>query len=161
GTFLPVDSSNRGDASRHMFVALYIIVGVPLMTVCMSHLANAITGFGGAQIVQNTLSANITAKELDMMQSFGIVDGNGYINRKEYTILVLVRMGVLLPSMIKSINSVFVSMDNGAIHSMNSADLASLLTADAKNGDDLLNELRSEVARATKVSTGSTFKRRR
>jgi hypothetical protein len=146
GGFLSIEVS--ANSSWHqLFVALYISVGVPLMTLCMSFLANAITSIGGTQVINERLSANITAKELEMMQSCGIVDSDGYIDKKEYTILILVRIGVLLPDMIANINSVFLSMDRGAIHQMNSTDLAALKTV---QGDNYLASLKENIGRMTK-----------
>ena len=139
---------------HYTFVSVYIIIGIPLMALCMSILANTITSIGGAQMVQDTLGANITGPELEMMQSIGIVDGDGYVDCKEYTILILVRMGVLLPDMIKNLNTVFVNMDSGAVQRMTSADLAAIQTSTVP-GEKYLDSLRADLARVTKMKKKS------
>ena len=157
-----VENSGR-NGLYHLFVSMYIVIGVPLMTLCMSLIANSITGIGGTQIVQDTLSANITAKELKMMQVIGIVDGDGCIDCKEYTILILVRIGVLLPGMIEKINTIFINMENGSIERMTSADLSTIKTMDTGDGvNDVISSLKGDMARVTKVQrrTTSSIKKR-
>jgi hypothetical protein len=94
-----------------LFTAFYIMFGVPLMAFSFGLLANAATNNAGSSLLEAKISARITNEELDMMKSFGIENGDGSIDNKEYVILTLVRIGALAPELIRVINSRFQALD--------------------------------------------------
>lgn len=107
----------------YLFTALYILVGVPVMAVSFGLMANAVTNAGGSAALADKISARITNDELDLMKSFGIEDGDGAIDNKEYVILILVRIGALAPDLIRVINSRFQTLDTNRTGSITYEDL--------------------------------------
>jgi hypothetical protein len=108
-----------------LFTALYVMFGVPLMAFSFGLFANAATSMAGSSLLEEKVSARITNEELDMMKSFGIENGDGSIDKKEYVILILVRIGALAPELIRVINSRFQDLDVHNRGSITYADLQS------------------------------------
>lgn len=102
--------------------------GVPLMAFSFGLLANAATSMAGSALLDEKINARITKEELSMMKSFGIENGDGSIDNKEYVILTLVRIGALAPELIRVINSRFQALDVENRGSIMYADLQSKST---------------------------------
>lgn len=112
-----------------LFVAFYVVVGVPLMAVSFGLMANAVTQMSGSVHLEEKICARITNEELEMMKSFGIEDGDGAINNKEYVILILVRIGAIAPDLIRIINARFQTLDIHSTGSITYQDLQTPLKA--------------------------------
>ena len=96
----------------YAFVAFYIVGGVPVMAISLGMIANSVSNIGGSRLLEEKISARITDEEIDMMESFGIVDDDGSIDAKEFAILTLVRIGALQPSLICMIHERFEEIDD-------------------------------------------------
>ena len=95
----------------YAFVAFFVVLGVPVMAISLGLIANSVSNIGGSRILDEKISARITDEEIDMMESFGIVDDDGSIDAKEFAILTLVRIGALQPSLICMIHERFEEID--------------------------------------------------
>jgi len=104
---IPEDSP----AWHYAFVAVYVVGGVPVMAISLGMIANSVSNMGGSRLLEQKISARITDEEVDMMESFGIVDDDGCIDAKEFAILTLVRIGALQPSLICMIHERFEEID--------------------------------------------------
>jgi hypothetical protein len=63
------------------------------------------------QSIFEKIVANVTQEELDFMKIFGIDDGDGTIDNKEFIILTVVRIGAAPPHLITQINERFRMLD--------------------------------------------------
>lgn len=104
---IPEDSP----AWHYAFTAFYLVGGVPIMAISLGMIANSVSNIGGSRLLEQKISARITDEEIDMMESFGIVDDDGSIDAKEFAILTLVRIGALQPSLICMIHERFEEID--------------------------------------------------
>lgn len=95
----------------YVFTAIFVIIGMPLMAFSCGLFANEIANMGGVGMLERKINARITPDELDMMKTYGIEDGNGSIDKTEYAILILVRIGALAPDLIRVINTRFQHLD--------------------------------------------------
>jgi hypothetical protein len=110
-------------AWHYAFTAFYVVAGVPLMAISLGMLANSVSNIGGSRLLEQKISARITDEEIDMMESFGIVDDDGSIDAKEFAILTLVRIGALQPSLICMIHERFEEIDENKTGSITYEDL--------------------------------------
>lgn len=81
------------------------------MAISLGMIANSVSNIGGSRLLEQKLSARITEEEIEMMESFGIVDDDGTLDAKEFAILTLVRIGALQPSLICMIHERFEEID--------------------------------------------------
>lgn len=63
------------------------------------------------QSIFEKIVANVTQEEIDFMKIFGIDDGDGTIDNKEFIILTVVRIGAAPPHLINQINERFRMLD--------------------------------------------------
>jgi hypothetical protein len=115
----------------YLFTAFYVIIGMPLMAFSCGLFANEIANMGSSGMLEAKINARITTDELEMMKSFGIEDGDGAIDKTEYAILVLVRIGALAPDLIRVINIRFQQLDVSKSGSITYADLQAKSVAGA------------------------------
>mmetsp|Transcript_520 Transcript_520/g.922 ORF Transcript_520/g.922 Transcript_520/m.922 type:complete len:220 (+) Transcript_520:44-703(+) len=104
---IPDNASNLSYA----LVAVYMTIGIPLMAVVFGITATAAVARKVNDISNQEMLAPITEEELCMMRSFGMEDGDGSLDTKEFIILMLVRIGVLNPELVCIINQQFYDID--------------------------------------------------
>ena len=110
-------------AWHYAFTAFYVVAGVPVMAISLGMIANSVSNIGGSRLLKQKISARISDEEIDMMESFGIVDDDGSIDAKEFAILTLVRIGALQPSLICMIHERFEEIDVNKTGSITYEDL--------------------------------------
>ena len=93
------------------FVAIYVIVGVPVMAIACGLLAHQVANYGLTEKLEDKINAQITEDELEMMKLLNIDDGDGSIDGTEFTLLVLVRIGALNPDLISVLYDRFKDLD--------------------------------------------------
>jgi hypothetical protein len=91
-------------------VGVYTCIGVPLMALSSSLLVHYIVMFGKRQEFDQVLTAGVTEREVESMAMYGLVDGDGHIDISEYVILILLRLGLLKPDLIRLIDIRYLEM---------------------------------------------------
>lgn len=82
-----------------VFIAFYMCIGIPLMAVSMGTAITPLMDFQKVGISPEELYSPVTEDELWMMRSFGIEDGNGSLDAREFIILILLRLDAFLFSL--------------------------------------------------------------
>lgn len=103
---IPLDSSD----TMYFLVAVYSCLGVPILALSSGLLVHHIVSFGKRQDLEQTITAPVTEREVVSLASYGIVDGEGFIDVGEYVILILLRLGVLKPDLIRLIDIRYMEM---------------------------------------------------
>ena len=103
---IPNDSPNWLFGVTGFFSAL----GVPIMGVAMASIATMIIDTGNIDDIKSTIEAKVTHEELSMMRKFNLENDDGVIDRAEYIILCMVRMGTD-PQIIQFVSERFNKLD--------------------------------------------------
>ena len=98
-------------ARDYVFYSIFIAVGAPLMAISCGVLAHNISMYGKAAKMMSKINAPMTEDELVMMNHLDLEDDDGYIDRAEFVILVLVRIGALNPDLISVLFERFYEID--------------------------------------------------
>ena len=98
-------------ARDYVFYSIFIAVGAPLMAISCGVLAHNISMYGKAAKMMSKINAPMTEDELVMMNHLDLEDDDGYIDRAEFAILVLVRIGALNPDLIGALFERFYEID--------------------------------------------------
>lgn len=106
-----VSISEVANDGQYLFVAMYVIVGVPLMAISCGLWAHQIAHLGTSAQLEEIINAQVTEDELEMMTLLKIEDGDGCIDGTEFTILILVRIGALNPDLIGVLYERFHDLD--------------------------------------------------
>jgi hypothetical protein len=109
GGFLNIEDSAPN--WHFLFVAVYVVVGVPIMAIACGLLAHQIASMGKSDKLGEKINAQVTGDELVMMTKLNIEDGDGCIDGTEFTILILVRIGALNPDLIAVLYERFNDLD--------------------------------------------------
>jgi len=96
---------------KFVIAALYAAVGVPLMAISLGLMLSLIMEAPDDQTIYEKIVANVTEEEIDFMKIFGIDDGDGTIDNREFIILTVVRIGAAPPELINQINERFRMLD--------------------------------------------------
>lgn len=108
----------------NIVVALYAAVGVPLAGIAMGNLASQMLfTIERVEEVQGLIDQPVTETELNMMKMFGLEDGDGEVDKAEFVILCMARMGAADPSIIQLIVDKFQSLDKSRDGSLSYAEL--------------------------------------
>ena len=73
--------------------AFFTSLGVPLMAMAIAQLGTVLVDQGDLEATKRAIQAEVTGQELVMLRKFGLGKGDGIIDRSEFTILCMVRMG--------------------------------------------------------------------
>jgi len=100
------------DSATWMFgvTGVFAMMGVPIMAVAMAQVARGLTDKGDLEATKAAVNEPVTAEELIMLQKFGLENGDGEIDRSEFIILCMVRMGTD-PNLIEFISHRFHQLD--------------------------------------------------
>ena len=108
-----VSLPSSGVHSRdYVFYSIFIAVGAPLMAISCGVLAHNISMHGKAAKMISKINTPMTEDELVMLRHLDLENDDGYIDRAEFVILVLVRIGALNPDMIGALFERFHEIDN-------------------------------------------------
>lgn len=100
-----------GDSpENYLTVGIMAMFGVPIMVVAMASVAELFVKKGDLKQTRAMIEEEVQIQELIMMQKFGLEDGDGVIDRSEYIILCMVRMGTD-PNLINFISRRFAELD--------------------------------------------------
>jgi hypothetical protein len=97
--------------AHYVIVGLYVMTGIPVMAIATGVIAHAIV-FTNESVdsLHEKMMVRMTETELLLMKAFGIEDGSGEIDAKEFVILTLVRIGALEPELIHYITGLYDSL---------------------------------------------------
>lgn len=101
------------DAPEWMWglTAFTCMFGVPLMGVAMAQLATLLVDEGDLEATKEQIVEDVTGEELLMLRKFGLENGDGVIDKAEFIILCMVRMGQD-PTLIEFIAKRFLELDD-------------------------------------------------
>ena len=103
---IPVDSPEF----MYAVTAFFAAIGVPIMAVAMASVATLLIDQGNLIAMQETINEEVTADELKMLRRFNLENGDGQIDRAEFIILCMVRMGTD-PNLVECISNRFKTLD--------------------------------------------------
>jgi len=103
---LPNDSPN----SLFGITAFFAMVGVCLHGVAMASIADLFVDSGDIDDTKKQIHEEVTVKELKMLQRFGLENNDGIVDRAEFIVLAMVRMGMDI-HLIKFMSELFSEMD--------------------------------------------------
>ena len=98
-------------ARDYVFYSIFIAIGAPLMAISCGVLAHNISMYGKTAKMMSKIHTPMTEDELVMLRHLDLENGDGYIDRAEFVILVLVRIGALNPDMIGALFERFHEID--------------------------------------------------
>jgi hypothetical protein len=90
---------------------VYAAIGVPIMSIAGGGIAHEISSLNERDRIEEQISSHLTEEEFVMMKFVGIEDDDGFIDRGEFIILILVRLGVLKPDVLRVIMARFTALD--------------------------------------------------
>jgi hypothetical protein len=90
---------------------LYACIGVPLMGVAMATIAAFIMPKQSIEDTMHTIRSDVTEEEVDMLVGMGMADGDGVIDKTEFIILCMIRIGAADPMLIHLITEYFELLD--------------------------------------------------
>eukprot|EP00602_Paraphysomonas_sp_CaronLab_P011003 CAMPEP_0185020974 /NCGR_PEP_ID=MMETSP1103-20130426/3622_1 /TAXON_ID=36769 /ORGANISM="Paraphysomonas bandaiensis, Strain Caron Lab Isolate" /LENGTH=812 /DNA_ID=CAMNT_0027552209 /DNA_START=188 /DNA_END=2626 /DNA_ORIENTATION=- len=96
---------------KYVITAFYAATGVPLMALSLGLILSMLILAPEDLSLLDKLSAPITTEEIEFMTTFGLEDGDGTIDKREFTVLTVVRIGAASPELIREINERFRMLD--------------------------------------------------
>eukprot|EP00603_Paraphysomonas_imperforata_P000212 CAMPEP_0114421914 /NCGR_PEP_ID=MMETSP0103-20121206/5333_1 /TAXON_ID=37642 ORGANISM="Paraphysomonas imperforata, Strain PA2" /NCGR_SAMPLE_ID=MMETSP0103 /ASSEMBLY_ACC=CAM_ASM_000201 /LENGTH=1036 /DNA_ID=CAMNT_0001590469 /DNA_START=406 /DNA_END=3516 /DNA_ORIENTATION=- len=109
GGYLTIPSTVGG--YQLVVTALYTNIGVPLMSISLGLLMSLIIEASEDNLIFHRIIAPVTDDEIKFMQEFGIEDGDGKLDNKEFIIMAAMRIGGATPDLIRRINNRFKVLD--------------------------------------------------
>ena len=104
---IPDDSPD----SFFFVVGVYTCTGAPIMLLSFGSLAHSIADLGQEKTLRNKIQAPITQDEILIMYELGVEDGDGFIDRCEYIILMIIRLKAMKIDLIDAIADRFCDLD--------------------------------------------------
>ena len=111
-----------------VFLALFTNVAVPLFLVAAGTLASIMMTSQDEKTFYRKIASPLTDRELKYMQYFGIENGDGVLDKKEFLILIIIRIGNVKPVNVLHIHQHYkeLTMNTGGFMSY-----ASILDSDS------------------------------
>ncbi len=134
---LPLNSPD----SYYFAVGLYGAFGIPIMALAMGNLASFFIDSGDMSDTLEAVTSTVTAEEVEKLRTLGLEDGDGQLDKSEFIILCLLRLGTD-PELISFVEMYFRELD---------VDNSGFLT---------LEELQNPKVHATKRLLTDRFKKR-
>lgn len=92
--------------------AIFAMFGVPLAAFAMAEVGSAMVSGSHDNDTMKVISEPVTVSELRMMTRFGLENGDGKVDKAEFIVLCMVRLGAADPSLISTISDRFVALDH-------------------------------------------------
>lgn len=103
---IPSDSPNH----YFLIVGLYAAVGTPLMAYSLGCLASLFIKGPNIKVLE-VITSKITSEDLATMQKYGLENSDGAMDRAEYLILCMLRLGVVDPELVSAIVNRYNELD--------------------------------------------------
>ncbi len=141
---LPSDA----DDWTYGMLGLYGALGIPLMALAMGTLAGFFINVGDIEDTYNDMKQPVTDEELEILQDLDLVDDDGQLDRLEFIILCMVRMGTD-PALIHGIKGYFDEVDENGDGKLSIEELRG--AASKKNKTNSLRNIKKIHALGVKV----------
>lgn len=141
------------DSPKWLFgvTGFFAAIGVPLMGVAMASLGSLLMEKrDDLDDMKKTIEADVTAEELLDLQRFGLEDGDGEIDKAEFIILCMVRLGTD-PRLVQFISEEFQKLDDDGSNSLSILEI----TRGRVSCDDLQKLGQSEQYQKSRRLSGS------
>lgn len=147
----------------YLLLGLYAAFGIPIMGVAMASLAGFFIEGGDANDALEAVTAEVTEEEILNLNALGLEDGDGALDKAEYIILILLRLGND-PELISFIEKYFRGLDKDGSGTLSLEELRNptlLLTKQAlelkfrKRAEKLFSHKKKERAAGTNASAGA------
>ena len=110
--------------------------GVPIMGVAMASIGKfLVSSKKELEDVKETINAPVTPQEIRMMQKFGLEDGDGEVDKAEFIVLCMCRLGTD-PRVIEYIGQRFQKLDADQTGSLSMREIIGLDTLDELDNED-------------------------
>ena len=96
---------------KYFFTALYTGIGMPITSISIGLIISFALISNDSNAYYEAVCSVITEKELEFMKIFGIDDGDGTIDNREFIILIAVRFGAASPGLLAQIKDRFEELD--------------------------------------------------
>lgn len=103
---LPSDSPD----SYYLLLGLYGAFGIPIMALAMGNLASFFIDSGDMSDTLEAVTAKVTEEEIENLSNLGLEDGDGKLDKSEFIILCLLRLGTD-PELISFVELYFRQLD--------------------------------------------------
>lgn len=91
--------------------AVFAMIGVPLAAFAMAEVGSAMVSGSHDDDSMSIIKEPVTVAELRMMSRFGLENGDGDVDKAEFIILCMVRLGAADPALITAIANRFTELD--------------------------------------------------
>lgn len=142
---LPTDAEDW----TYGMLGLYGAIGIPLMAIAMGTLAGFFINVGDIEDTYNDIKQPVTDEELDILEDLGLVDDDGHLDKLEFIIMCMVRMGTD-PALIHGIKEYFDEVDVNHDGKLSIEELHS--AASRKNKRNNLSDIKKIHALGVKVN---------
>jgi hypothetical protein len=96
---------------KFLFVGFYALIGIPLTIISLGMVVSyTLAGSEERTLFENIMVA-VTPQELEVMRSVGIGVGDNVIQKQDFIVLMVVRIGAAPPAVITKINERFKTLD--------------------------------------------------
>ena len=126
------------DSPDWMFglTGFFAAFGVPIMGVAMASISKfLVSSKKELEDVKETINAPVTPQEIRMMQKFGLEDGDGEVDKAEFIVLCMCRLGTD-PRVIEYIGQRFQKLDADQTGSLSMREIIGLDTLDELENED-------------------------
>ena len=104
-------------------VGAFAAIGCPLMALAMATAASFFIETEDPEETTRKILTAVTMEEIEMMGKFGLENGDGQVDKAEYIILCMVRIGACTPPLVEEIIARFNQLDHGGDGSLSYAEL--------------------------------------
>lgn len=99
------------DEWKFAMLGLLTAIGFPVMSIALGILVGVFMEAPEDKAIYEKIVADVTPAEVEFMKLFSIDDGDGTIDKKEFIILTVVRIGSISPMLVKKIHKRFKELD--------------------------------------------------
>jgi len=118
---------------QYGLVGAFAATGCPLMALAMATVASFFIETEDPDETNRKILSPVTQEEIDMMNKFGLENGDGEVDQAEYIILCMVRIGAVAPDLVKFIIERFKALDHSGDGSLSYAELMQEHDADGNH----------------------------
>lgn len=96
---------------QYGLVGAFAATGCPLMALAMAEAASFFIKTEDPEETTRKILSPVTMEEIEMMNKFGLENGDGEVDKSEYIILCMVRIGAVTPQLVEEVINNFNKLD--------------------------------------------------
>lgn len=108
---------------QYGIVGAFAAIGCPLMALAMATAASFFIETEDPEETTKKILSPVTMEEIEMMNKFGLENGDGEVDKAEYIVLCMVRIGAVTPPLVEEIVARFKSLDHSNDGALSYAEL--------------------------------------